>query len=245
MPKSPLIRGLIIAFCLWHMFAIGVYSIAEDLEEAAATWLNKKIVATGHCPGNTKPGREKLRDKGKLDGGEEFEPSAFEDKLIKAGLCSKPIEKQYEFKKRWQRTIRRKVRPYLLITGQWQRWNLFSPDPLRRNSTYLMDVEVGEDEWRTFKIITPNKVQWWRRAFTLKTMRRLEQEDKHGPIRDRFLQLHCMLEGIRPGRKVRMRKKYFVLEKTPALSDPEYWAEWEPEWKEKPFGEATCPETLN
>lgn len=244
MPKSPIIRGLIIVLCLWHMFAIGVYSIAEDLEEAASTWINKNLVSIGHCPGNTRDGREKLREKDQLDGGEEIEPSAFEEKLIAAGVCSTPLTKNYKFKKQWQKSVRRKVRPYLLVTGQWQRWNLFSPDPLRRNSTYLMDVQNDDKTWRTFKVISPENVEWWRRAFSLKTMRRLEQEDKHGPIRDRFLKLHCILEGIRPGRTVRMRKKYFVLDKTPKLSDPAYWENWEPEWKEKAFGETVCPQQL-
>src|SRR5687768_11713294 len=55
------------------------------------------------------------------------------------------------------------VRPYILLTSQWQQWNLFSPDPLRRVTAY--DIQRNDREgWTTIKVIDWNTLSAARQA---------------------------------------------------------------------------------
>lgn len=55
------------------------------------------------------------------------------------------------------------VQPYLLLTSQWQNWDLFSPDPMRRMSRYRIEARVkGEPQWRILKTIEPASDRLWR-----------------------------------------------------------------------------------
>lgn len=122
--------------------------------------------------------------------------------------------------------LRPLVRPYMLTTSQWQRWNLFSPDPLRRVSSYGFEALI-RDEWVEFHTITPTGVPWNQRAFLLKIMRRLEQDDRNDPILERLTKLYCTQKGIEPGTPVRMKRSYYVIPRRD-LSSPSWWRSWEP-----------------
>lgn len=173
------LKTLIALFCVWHMTAIGIYSLYGVDEYPVLSWLHSK---------------------------------------------------------------REYVRPYVLITSQWQRWNLFSPDPLRR--VIEMDIDIIQNgEWRTVESIHGGTISFWRRATELKTVRRMEDESMT-EIQKRYLHVYCRDNNISPGTSMRLRKRWFVIPKHEQTYTEEWWNNWQPEWHDDVLTEATCPETL-
>lgn len=111
------------------------------------------------------------------------------------------------------------------MTSQWQRWNLFSPDPLRR--VVEMDIEQNiNGRWIIVHTINEHHVSWWQRAPELKIMRRMEDDDKL-PLREQYVQNYCHTHRLVPGTHMRMIKRWFVIPKDAQ------WSTWKPEWNQK------------
>ncbi len=70
--------------------------------------------------------------------------------------------------------IRSLTDPYVLMTSQWQQWNIFSPNPLRRVSTFRVESTVNGVVGPT--IVDSERLSIWRRAKELKVLYRLEEE---------------------------------------------------------------------
>ncbi len=67
--------------------------------------------------------------------------------------------------------------PYVLNLSQWQKWDIFSPNPLRRNSVYRIERNAG-DRWETAMTIDFDHVPWHERAKELKVLGRLQDSWK-------------------------------------------------------------------
>lgn len=104
------IKTIIALFCVWHMTAIGIYSLYGVENVPVLSWLDSK---------------------------------------------------------------REYVRPYTLITSQWQRWNLFSPDPLRRVIQMSIEAEFN-GKWQTMTVI--NEKECW----VLASGNRAQNTTSHG-----------------------------------------------------------------
>ena len=138
----------------------------------------------------------------------------------------------------WLDSKRTHVRPYVLATSQWQRWNLFSPDPLRR--VIEMDFELyQDDEWQLFKILNHDHVSFWQRAPELKTMRRMEEE-KMNPLKERYVQDVCRTMKIPPGTRIKLSKRWFVIPRHDKTKSTEWWNSWQPDWYNDELLQATC-----
>ena len=98
-------RTAIVAFCLWHMFAVGAYLLPRD--------------------------------------------NGLYGKLVKISS------------------------PYILLLSQWQKWDIFSPDPLRRVSEYRIERNAG-DRWELAKRFDFESLSILHRAKELKVLGRLE-----------------------------------------------------------------------
>lgn len=70
--------------------------------------------------------------------------------------------------------VRSLTDPYVLMTSQWQQWNIFSPDPLRRVSTFRVESTVDGVVGPT--IVDSEQLSMWRQAKELKVLYRLEEE---------------------------------------------------------------------
>lgn len=70
-------------------------------------------------------------------------------------------------------TLRYMTRPYVRLLSQWQQWNIFSPDPLRRISEYRVDRQEFTG-WRTIERLDFATLPWTVRAKELKVLERLE-----------------------------------------------------------------------
>ncbi len=141
----------------------------------------------------------------------------------------------------WLQTHRDIARPYLLVTSQWQRWNLFSPDPLRRVIEMDIDIELN-GEWKTMHTVNHHTVSWWQRAAELKIIRRLE-EDGLQELQARYVHDYCRTRKLAPGTHMRLRKRWFVIPKHDKTLSREWWNTWRPEWNEDILTETFCPET--
>lgn len=133
---------------------------------------------------------------------------------------------------------RKHVRPYVLITSQWQRWNLFSPDPLRR--VIAIDIEAQtEGSWHSIERIDPYTVSVQRQANELKIIRRMEDEHE-SLLRFAYIIDVCRRHNLPLETPMRMNKHWYVIPKNTETQPAEWWDSWEPTWKSDILSEATC-----
>ena len=200
MKRLTLYQYFIAVFCLYHMFAVAVYSVSGTQDDALMRGMHRLCVRLQWCSANTP-----------------YRPPRY----ISGTLT------QY-------------VRPYVLSTSQWQRWNLFSPDPLRRIEVTMLDRQEG-DQWLTYDTVSADTVAWHRRAYILKTFRRLNDEDRDEPLRERHLALSCQRFAFSEGTPVRYRRMYYVIPRGQDLQSMHWWRTWEPTWHQNIQAEIRCP----
>lgn len=176
LPSRGIIKVSIALFVVWHMFALGIYSLTSTEGYPALEWLNTK---------------------------------------------------------------RSFVRPYVLMTSQWQHWNLFSPNPLRRVTE--MDFKKYENgKWETVLILNEKNVSFFRRAPELKLMRRMDA-DYMKPLRERYVHDICRVQEIPAGTRMLIQKRWHVIPKHTKTESKKWWNNWEPNWQQKIDLETTCP----
>ena len=132
-------------------------------------------------------------------------------------------------------------RPYVLLTSQWQQWNLFAPDPLRRVVRYFVEIRI-DDRWETFAVLDSRTIAWWRDGDELKMLRRMEEGEEHwNPVRRRYLELFCMERNLTPGTPIRMVYDFHVIPATGSPLPLAWWRDWTPERRSRIGAEAFCP----
>src|SRR5437764_493460 len=77
----------------------------------------------------------------------------------------------------WNRAIKQLTTPYVLLTSQWQQWDIFSPDPLRRVSFYSLTTDDNAGA-KTLLQLDYAHLPWNARAKELKILGRLQAEWK-------------------------------------------------------------------
>jgi len=105
--------------------------------------------------------------------------------------------------------IKNSSRGYVLQLSQWQKWDIFSPNPLRRVSDYAIERDAG-DRWETEKVLTFDSLPWWKRAKELKVLGRLE-EDRWLPLTEPFLRTYCKELPKASGKRIRLVAHSIVL----------------------------------
>lgn len=134
------------------------------------------------------------------------------------------------------------VTPYMFATSQWQLWNIFSPDPLRRVTAYRIEVREGTT-WKELTTIEPYAYSFFRHAPHMKMMGNLLDEfsDNRAPYAGRFLQLTCLEYKVESQTPIRLVYRWYVL---PLLKEPmtkSWWAEWQPTTTDTVGFTITCP----
>lgn len=129
--------------------------------------------------------------------------------------------------------------PYLFATSQWQMWNLFAPDPLRRvtHGTIVGQTESGE--WRVLVTTTSEELPWWRTAKEFKVLRRVMEEDR---LLQHFILAQCRLAG-KPLRAVRMEIATMVVAPRSEVLAQGGWRTFQPQWNRRTVGPLPCPRT--
>lgn len=120
--------------------------------------------------------------------------------------------------------LRPQVAPYVLMTSQWQEWNLFAPDPLRQVRGYEVEAEDGLG-WKTIAAVNPNSFPWWRHGTYAKLMTSMLVKERYDydVFRERFLQFLCHDMGVAPGTMVRLRETMSVIPYTDVHQDKAWW----------------------
>ncbi len=130
---------------------------------------------------------------------------------------------------------------YVLPLSQWQQWNLFSPDPLRRVSHFLVQYEL-DGEWVTVADVYPGLYPSSRHATYFKLYGEfLDETERYQPIRDYYLQRHCVSAHLLPGTPIRLMRSFYIL---PYLTDNQsiaWWRAWEREEEQSVVAAVACP----
>lgn len=94
--------------------------------------------------------------------------------------------------------------PYVLALSQWQQWNLFAPDPIRRVSEYSIDRDV-KGVWTLTTLIDPKAHAFYEYSKLMKVLGRLETT--HSALVEPFLRFYCDESGAR----LRLRIDSYIL----------------------------------
>ncbi len=134
------------------------------------------------------------------------------------------------------------VTPYMYITSQWQLWNIFAPDPLRRITLYRIEEETA-DGWNVVDTIKPGSYSWWRHATYFKYAENAlgETSDPTHALQVAFLRRECALLKIAPDAVLRFSLYQSILPVPPHPGSMEFWDTWTPEWEQSIQAETSCP----
>ena len=153
-----------------------------------------------------------------------------------------PRESTDRFSMSVRHTLIPVIRPYLLLTSQWQLWNLFAPNPLRRVTVYRIDVEDAAG-WRERETVKPGTFSVFRHATQFKMLGNLfddpGEQTRH--LADRFLHLTCRDAQIAPGTPIRLQLLSTVIPKPLKPMPPQWWNQWEPVYAPREHFETVCP----
>ncbi len=137
----------------------------------------------------------------------------------------------------WTETPKNLVRPYMLLTSQWQQWDIFSPDPLRLVSFYRLETIEESGQPTTLLQMDRAHLAWYESAKELKILGRLE--DKWHSLVPTYITSLCDRMPQAAGKTVQLVARSAMLPKdNRQLGD---LANWQPEFTEKSLGSARCP----
>ena len=135
------------------------------------------------------------------------------------------------------------LQPYLLWTSQWQNWDLFSPDPMRRITRYRIDARKALEPWHTVALLEPANAPFWR-TDEYSYVQQLENGNfGAGDLLTRYVRSTCAPLGLAQDTTVRLTIEYLILPIVSASSD---WAQWQwivrAPWNEWVGAIAPCPD---
>ncbi len=135
--------------------------------------------------------------------------------------------------------VRPMVMPYVFTTSQWQQWNLFSPDPLRRVTSYILQTEK-EGTWTDFAMINRKTVPWSALSRELKLLNNIETGENFLPARKAVLQNYCRTLGLPVGTPLRFVFESYVLPQSPSPPSLAFWQTYVPEITRTPDADVRC-----
>ena len=93
--------------------------------------------------------------------------------------------------------------PYVQMTSQWQKWDIFSPNPMRNVHTFIVEVQE-KTRWRHYRSITPFSLSWSERGRELKILGRLT-ENWSGLSSQYLTTTFCQNNPLLRGKRLRLR----------------------------------------
>jgi hypothetical protein len=134
------------------------------------------------------------------------------------------------------------VIPYMQTTSQWQLWNLFAPDPLRRVTHYYVEYQEN-DQWKNIASIKRGSFSFWRHAIQFKMLGNIfrRSEGFKSPLHARFLHLVCKDHQLVIGTPIRIQFDDYILPKLHQPQSIQWWKEWTPEHSITTGFSTTCP----
>lgn len=134
------------------------------------------------------------------------------------------------------------ITPYMYVTSQWQLWNIFAPDPLRRVTAYRIDVQ-REGTWQHLITIEPNAYGILRHATRMKLMNNMLDEfsDNRAAMAGRYLALLCAEKGVPSDTPIRLTYEYYVLPLLTEAMNTQWWHNWQAKRMSNVGFTTTCP----
>jgi hypothetical protein len=138
--------------------------------------------------------------------------------------------------------VREAFAPYILSLSQWQQWNLFSPDPLRRVTRYRIERQLPDESWEQLELLGSETYPWWRHSTNVKMhigMLETDQDTYNVAVVRHFLHQRCAQHHLPSETAVRIAYVYYIVSRPASwraafhpdpwppevftvLSDPEY-----------------------
>lgn len=135
--------------------------------------------------------------------------------------------------------IKQATSPYVLITSQWQIWDIFSPNPLRRVSMHRIDARMPDGRWETVRQLDPLSIPWPIRVKELKILGRLEEDGWRNAV-PTYLAAHCSMEHL-SAMDIRLHVVRYVIPLPAEARAGGGWAGWSAHREETDLGFAHCP----
>ncbi len=128
------------------------------------------------------------------------------------------------------------ISPYLLLTSQWQKWDLFSPNPLRRVTTYALESQRASS-WVPVALFRPRAESAWRKDTSLLKALDALDDAQHTPLLLALMRSYCAPAYLPSGTGLRLRRESVVVPSGVAMS------EWraEPPQSAQPDLLTACP----
>lgn len=142
------------------------------------------------------------------------------------GLYTLPASSGFSFVQRLQ-AKQTYTQPYLFLLSQWQNWDIFSPDPLRR-VTDLKIEKMKNGAWIPVRIFDSKQPTGFRRAPEMKYLSAIESTVTQ--LQEPFIQDVCRVDRIKRGTPMRLSTRVFVVPKPNDLGSIAKWRAWQPEW---------------
>jgi len=161
--------------------------------------------------------------------------------ILAVGVYAIPGDAKDKFSNWTRKTFGNTVRPYILITSQWQQWNLFSPDPLRRVTKYIIEIEE-EGRVHVLTTLEPGSIPWWRHATYFKFLGSLlEWHENKEQLIVRFLHAQCAKFDVDAGTSIRLVYNYYIIPKHETVVPVEWWRHFQPDMETWYGTTTTCP----
>lgn len=163
-------KAAVAIFCVWHMAAVGVFSLPTDAKDNVTRWIRES--AAPH------------------------------------------------------------IRPYVLVTSQWQQWNLFAPNPLRRIVFYRIEKQNLAGEWAYVDSINHTSYSPWRHSVRFKLYSQaLEEHTTRPELTERAAQVLCDEYGIDDGTNVRLWHELTIVPYVRPSPGTSWWNTWIPQFE--------------
>jgi hypothetical protein len=128
------------------------------------------------------------------------------------------------------------IRPYIQMLSQWQSWDIFSPDPLRRASFFRLETET-DDMPETVALLDAAHLPWYERAKELKVLGRLY--DDWGVLAADYVRSMCLRYPQAAGEVMRLVASSTVIPSD--LPHLAVLASWNPPFEERTVATIRCP----
>ncbi len=133
------------------------------------------------------------------------------------------------------------VQKYMMITSQWQQWNLFAPNPLRRIVFYKVEKQNAKGEWAFVTSINDHTYRPWRHAVRFKLLgQALEEKTTRPLLAERALQVLCKELSLEPGANVRIWHDITVVPYIHPSPRKQWWDIWKPHFESTLAIESSC-----
>lgn len=105
-------------------------------------------------------------------------------------------------------TLRTVTDPYIFTLSQWQYWDIFSPDPMRRVARFIVERNAG-DRWETALVMQYETLPWWLKVKEMKVLDRIA--GNWSGLTNPYLTSLCPHIPLAGDKDIRLVMKYFIL----------------------------------